>query len=119
VKAPPAPLSARLRLDATRLRPPLTRIPRGLITLSATAEVTITLAREQGTRRIALSGTIARRVGRGEKNVSLVVLLGGRQKFLPGRYWVTLAARTSDGRTATSRAVLRMLRAKAAPKRRS
>jgi hypothetical protein len=70
----------------------------------------VTLSREVHHKRIGLPGTIQRRLGGGEKNISLSVLLGGRQKFAPGRYWITVAARTADGRSAARSAVLRMLR---------
>jgi hypothetical protein len=118
-KPAPAPLTAKLQLSIGRARPPLTVIPRALITLSATANVTITYARLTGSSPVALPGTIARRIGGGaEKNISLVVLLGGRQKFVPGRYRITVAATTSDGRTATASALIRMLPEKAKkPKR--
>jgi hypothetical protein len=117
-KAPAAPLTARLRLSITRARPPLTVIPRALITLSATANVTITYGRVSGPGLVALPGTITRRIAGGdEKNISLVVLLGGRQRFVAGRYRVTLTATTSDGRTAKASALIRMLREQ--PKRRA
>ncbi len=76
------------------------------------AEVTVTLARESGGRRVGMPGTIQRRLGAGEKNISLGVLLGGRKAFTPGRYWITVAARTADGRTAARSAVLRILGAR-------
>jgi hypothetical protein len=110
VPTPPAPLSLHVALDLRRVRPPLRTLPRALIRLSATAEVTVTLAREVHHKRIGLPGSIQRRLGSGEKNISLSVLLGGRQKFAPGRYWITVAARTADGRSAARSAVLRMLR---------
>jgi hypothetical protein len=94
------------------VRPPLTRIPRGLIRLSSTAEVTLTLVREAGRRRVALPGAISRRLGTGERDISLTVLLGGRRTFAAGRYWVIATARTADGRGATTQAVLRVLRPK-------
>jgi Ca2+-binding RTX toxin-like protein len=117
-KPAPAPLTAKLRLSITRARPPLKVIPRALISLSATANVTITYARVTGGGAVALPGTIARRIAGGEeKNISLVVLLGGRQKFVAGRYRVTLAATTADGRTATASALIRMLAEKPAKRK--
>jgi hypothetical protein len=71
--------------------------------------VEVTLAREAGARRVALPGRISRRLGSGERDISLTVLLGGRQRFVPGRYWITATATTADGRTATRRALLRVL----------
>jgi hypothetical protein len=109
-KPAPAPLTAKLKLSITRARPPLTVIPRGLLTLSATASVTITYARVVGSAEVALPGTIARRIAGGvEKNISLVSLLGGRQKFVPGVYRVKVAATAADGRTASATALIRML----------
>lgn len=111
--APPPPLALRLGLDLRRVRLPVRVLPRALVTLSATAEVTITLSREVRGRRVGLDGSIERRLGAGEKNVSLSVLLGSDRHLAAGRYWVTLAARTADGRTAVRSAVLRILSARA------
>jgi hypothetical protein len=66
-----------------------------------------------GAWRVGLDGSIPRRLGAGEKNVSLSVLLGSDRHLAAGRYWVTLAARTADGRTAVRSAVLRILSARA------
>jgi hypothetical protein len=101
-----------VRLDITHPRPPLTVIPRAWITLSATATVTITIARQAGSKTVPLAGTLTRRLGSGEKYISLVTLLGGRQTFVPGIYRVALSATTSDGRTAKASTLMRMLKPK-------
>ncbi len=131
--AAPPPLEVRLRLDAARGRLPLRPIPRGLVTLSATAHVTITLerrtdgpfvdaagspARRSAGSYVELPGSINRRLGAGERSISLAPLLNSRRGLIAGRYRITLAAQAADGRTATAHAALRLLaRAKAKPRK--
>jgi hypothetical protein len=104
-----APLTAQLRVTPNAQRSPLPRIPRAIITLPEIANVHITAARIVGTRSVAVKGAIDRRVGDGERNVTLSGLFTGRVRYTPGRYRLTLTATAADGRTATATALIRML----------
>jgi hypothetical protein len=99
----------RFALDAPRVRLPLHRLPRGLITLSATAQVTVTLARAHGKGWHTVPGSVARRLGSGERNITLATLLGSSQHLAAGRYRFTATAVTTDGRRASATAFLRLL----------